>query len=244
MPDFGSEDFKFYANLFQPKDKDSLPLEEYYNVILTEGEFEADTGLYGHCRLLHTNFTHIKHTIERSESFYNYQVKKLMQALIMASWWPNIELYGQRLTADVSTNTLENQSLALGFSVVNDSLPRKNFTTFHGVTDMGVIDLKHGNQVLIGEGKNKGDDPQIALAQVIMAMLAQCAMNSCTRKVIWGFTLGPMQYTFVKLEVIGEEVVVTQYPSCLHGRLFHNFIPLMGLGEYIAEMHCCGSAME
>ena len=40
-----------------------------------------------------------------------------------------------------------------------------------------------------------------------------------------------LQYTFVKLEVIGEEVVVTQYPSCLHGRLFHNFIPLMGLGE-------------
>ena len=40
-----------------------------------------------------------------------------------------------------------------------------------------------------------------------------------------------LQYTIVKLEVIGKEVVVTQYPSCQHDLVFTNFIPLMGLSQ-------------
>ena len=45
-----------------------------------------------------------------------------------------------------------------------------------------------------------------------------------------------LQYTIVKLQVVGNEVVVKQSPPCYHSQSFMNFIPLMELGgrEYTA----------
>ena len=51
MPDFGSEDFKFYANLFQPKDKDSLPLEVNANIMHTHTYIHTHTHTHTHTHI-------------------------------------------------------------------------------------------------------------------------------------------------------------------------------------------------
>jgi hypothetical protein len=66
-------------------------------------------------------------------------------------------------------------------------------------------------------------------------MLAQCALSECTHP-IWGFTLNSKKYSIFKLEVVESTVLVEQFPPCNHGHMFQNFIPLMGLCEYVAEL--------
>jgi hypothetical protein len=98
-----------------------------------------------------------------------------------------------------------------------------------GVSDVALWDVRDGTQLLIGKGEGYRSEEE-GLAEVVLAMLVQCAKKACTLQTIWGFCLDSEKYSIVKLQVIGNEVVVKQSPPCYHSQSFMNFIPLMELG--------------
>jgi hypothetical protein len=112
-----------------------------------------------------------------------------------------------------------------------------------GVSDVALWDVRDGTQLLIGKGEGYRSEEE-GLAEVVLAMLVQCAKKACTLQTIWGFCLDSEKYSIVKLQVVGKEVVVKQSPPCYHSQSFMNFIPLMELGGHIAKLNCPTSSKE
>jgi hypothetical protein len=234
--DFGSPELKLYASEFYSINNRRLPFNEFYQGILDETIRMEDPSICSSLCTLHTVFMDLDITIKDIRNFGNLndKVKDIMKALIKAPLWPSLSLYEDSIRVLTSSNKLMDQTLALQVGAEDVSSHRKN--VFQGVTDTALWNEDCFTQLLIGEGIGEGSKEN-GLAHLVMAMLAQCAKSACTLQTIWGFTLSPNEYTIVKLEVIGKEVVVTQYPSCQHDLLFTNFIPLMGLSQHVAEVN-------
>jgi hypothetical protein len=229
--DFGSPDLKLYASEFYSvNEQRGRSFEEFCNVVLEKKGVSDDKSRLFFLSFLHNAFEEVHWRIQDAGSFANDRVKFLMDALILAPLMPTLTHINNSYQVCISTQMFMTQCLALQVGAVNVSNQRKNSKFFQGVTDTALWNEDCFTQLLIGEGIGEGSKEN-GLAHLVMAMLAQCAKSACTLQTIWGFTLSPNEYTIVKLEVIGKEVVVTQYPSCQHDLLFTNFIPLMGLSQ-------------
>jgi hypothetical protein len=180
---------------------------------------------------MYENFLKVYHFIEEVANFQNDIVKDLMHQLMVASLGGKVYRPKWKSVVSVhsSTSTFPDQRLALNVDIVHSS--KKGFRLL-GVTDTALVS-GNGAQLLIAEGK--GDRENGGETQLVLSMLAQCALSECTHP-IWGFTLNSKKYSIFKLEVVESTVLVEQFPPCNHGHMFQNFIPLMGLCEYVAEL--------